>query len=102
MIRSSTTRCARTSSRRDPSSAARPRPRGAGTEPRAPTTARSASAASSARAPEEGMNDLLRDLAPISDSAWKEIDSQAQQALVVELAARKLVDFVGPKGWQES
>lgn len=48
------------------------------------------------------MNDLLRDLAPISDSAWKEIDDQARQALVVELAGRKLVDFVGPKGWQES
>src|SRR5262249_58730220 len=48
------------------------------------------------------MNDLLRDLAPISDSAWKEIDSQARQALAVELAGRKLVDFVGPKGWQES
>lgn len=48
------------------------------------------------------MNDLLRDLAPISDTAWKEIDDQARQALTVELAARKLVDFVGPKGWQTS
>src|SRR5262249_61881869 len=48
------------------------------------------------------MNDLFRDLAPISDSAWKEIDDQARQALGVELAGRKLVDFVGPKGWQES
>jgi uncharacterized linocin/CFP29 family protein len=48
------------------------------------------------------MNDLLRDLAPISDAAWKEIDDQARQALTVELAARKLVDFVGPKGWQTS
>src|SRR5262249_34053563 len=48
------------------------------------------------------MNDLYRELAPISDSAWKEIDDQARQALVVELAARKLVDFVGAKGWKES
>ena len=48
------------------------------------------------------MNDLFRDLAPISDSAWKEIDDQARQALAVELAGRKLVYFVGPKGWQES
>ena len=48
------------------------------------------------------MNDLLRDLAPIADSAWKQLDEQARQALVVELAARKLVDFVGPKGWHES
>src|SRR5215475_2477117 len=101
-MRSSTRRCAAISSRRDPSSAARRRSRRAGAEPRARATARSASAASSARAAEEGMNDLLRDLAPISDSAWKEIDSQARQALAVELAGRKLVDFVGPKGWQES
>src|SRR5262245_55050879 len=48
------------------------------------------------------MNDLLRELAPISDAAWKFIDDQARQALVVELAARRLVDFAGPKGWQES
>ncbi len=48
------------------------------------------------------MNDLLRELAPISDGAWKAIDEQARQALVVKLAARKLVDFVGPKGWEES
>jgi uncharacterized linocin/CFP29 family protein len=48
------------------------------------------------------MNDLLRDLAPITDGAWKMIDDQARQTLVVELAARKLVDFAGPKGWQES
>jgi uncharacterized linocin/CFP29 family protein len=48
------------------------------------------------------MNELLRDLAPISDTAWKVIDEQARQALVVKLAARKLVDFVGPKGWEKS
>ena len=48
------------------------------------------------------MNDLLRELAPISDAAWKAIDEQARQALVVQLAARRLVDFVGPKGWDES
>lgn len=48
------------------------------------------------------MNDLLRQLAPISDAAWKAIDDQARQTLTVELAARKLVDFVGPTGWQES
>ena len=48
------------------------------------------------------MNDLLRDLAPITDEAWKMIDDQARQTLVVELAARKLVDFSGPKGWEKS
>jgi uncharacterized linocin/CFP29 family protein len=48
------------------------------------------------------MNDLLRDLAPITDAGWKMIDDQARQTLVVELAGRKLVDFDGPKGWHES
>ena len=48
------------------------------------------------------MNDLFRDLAPISDAAWKDDRRPGRQALVVELAARKLVDFVGPKGWHES
>ena len=45
------------------------------------------------------MNDLLRELAPISDDAWKAIDDEARQTLMVELAGRKLVDFVGPRGW---
>jgi uncharacterized linocin/CFP29 family protein len=48
------------------------------------------------------MNDLLRDLAPITEEAWKMIDDQARQTLVVELAGRKVVDFVGPRGWNES
>src|SRR5262245_26223313 len=65
-------------------------------------TDRLASVASSADPPETSMNDLFRSLAPITDEAWKEIDDQARQALTVELAARKLVDFIGPKGWQKS
>ena len=48
------------------------------------------------------MNDLFRDLAPITDAGWKMIDDQARQTLVVELAGRKLVDFHGPKGWHKS
>ena len=48
------------------------------------------------------MNDLLRELAPISDDAWKAIDDEARQTLMVELAGRKLVDFVGPRGWKKS
>jgi len=48
------------------------------------------------------MNDLLRELAPISDDAWKAIDDEARQTLTVELAGRKLVDFVGPRGWKKS
>jgi len=48
------------------------------------------------------MNDLLRELAPISAAAWTAIDDEARQTLKVELAARKLVDFVGPEGWKKS
>lgn len=44
-------------------------------------------------------NDLRRELAPITDAAWREIDDQARQALQDRLAARKLVDFRGPLGW---
>ncbi|HYI62373.1 MAG TPA: family 1 encapsulin nanocompartment shell protein [Acidimicrobiales bacterium] len=48
------------------------------------------------------MNHLFRDLAPISDAAWAEIDSDAKRTLEHFLAARKLVDFVGPCGWEHS
>jgi uncharacterized linocin/CFP29 family protein len=43
--------------------------------------------------------DLLRkNLAPITDEAWKEINEQAQQTLNGNLSARGLVDFSGPHG----
>jgi uncharacterized linocin/CFP29 family protein len=48
------------------------------------------------------MNHLLRSLAPISDSAWNELDEEASQRLAPALAARKLVDFSGPHGWDYS
>ena len=48
------------------------------------------------------MNHLHRELAPISDEAWKEIDAEAARTLRRTLAARKLVDFVGPLGWDRS
>jgi uncharacterized linocin/CFP29 family protein len=48
------------------------------------------------------MNDLRRELAPISDAAWQEIDAEARRMLKTMLAARKLVDFTGPLGWQTS
>lgn len=44
------------------------------------------------------MNHLLRSLAPISDAGWSEIDEEATRALKHFLAARKLVDVVGPIG----
>jgi uncharacterized linocin/CFP29 family protein len=48
------------------------------------------------------MNHLLRELAPITDAAWQEIDEEATHQLTAFLAARKLVDFVGPHGWEHS
>jgi uncharacterized linocin/CFP29 family protein len=48
------------------------------------------------------MNDLLRSLAPVSDAAWSQIEEEAKRTLQGILAARKLVDFDGPLGWQAS
>jgi uncharacterized linocin/CFP29 family protein len=48
------------------------------------------------------MNDLLRELAPISESAWEEIEEEAKRTLKLTLAARKVVDFRGPLGWDAS
>jgi uncharacterized linocin/CFP29 family protein len=48
------------------------------------------------------MNHLLRSLAPISDSGWDMLDEEARQRLQPALAARRLVDFSGPNGWEYS
>ncbi len=48
------------------------------------------------------MDDLRRELAPVPSAAWDEIDGEARSALKVALAARRLVDFVGPLGWTHS
>jgi uncharacterized linocin/CFP29 family protein len=48
------------------------------------------------------MNHLHRELAPISDAAWGEIENEAKRTLTATLAARKIVDFVGPKGLGKS
>ncbi len=47
-------------------------------------------------------NHLLRSHAPISDSNWTLLDEEARERLGVALAARKLVDFSGPHGWDYS
>lgn len=47
-------------------------------------------------------NHLLRDLAPVSPAAWGEIEDEARRSLETFLAARKLVDFAGPKGWDHA
>lgn len=48
------------------------------------------------------MNHLLRELAPITDDAWSQIDAEATRSLKHYLAARRLVDFNGPHGWDYS
>ena len=48
------------------------------------------------------MNNLRRELAPISTAAWKEIDDEATRVLKLKLAGRKLVDFNGPRGPAEA
>jgi uncharacterized linocin/CFP29 family protein len=48
------------------------------------------------------MNHLLRELAPISDAGWELLDDEARERLHPSLAARRLVDFSGPHGWQHS
>ena len=48
------------------------------------------------------MNHLLRGHAPLTDSNWKLLDEEARERLAGPLAARRLVDFVGPQGWEHS
>ena len=48
------------------------------------------------------MSSLYRSLAPIPEAAWTEIEEEVREALKRTLAARKLVDFQGPLGWQAS
>jgi len=44
------------------------------------------------------VNNLKRELAPISTAAWRVIDEEARRVLKLNLAGRKLVDFKGPLG----
>ncbi|HEY1826665.1 MAG TPA: family 1 encapsulin nanocompartment shell protein [Acidimicrobiales bacterium] len=48
------------------------------------------------------MNHLMRELAPIADEAWEQIDDEASRSIKHFLAGRKLVDFTGPRGWSHS
>lgn len=48
------------------------------------------------------MNNLHRELAPISDSAWAQIEQEASRTLKRHLAARRVVDVCGPKGLELS
>lgn len=48
------------------------------------------------------MNNLHRELAPISSSAWAQIEEEATRTLKRYMAARRVVDVDGPKGFQLS
>jgi uncharacterized linocin/CFP29 family protein len=48
------------------------------------------------------MSHLLREHAPITEATWRLIDDEARERLRPALAARKLVDFAGPNGWEYS
>jgi uncharacterized linocin/CFP29 family protein len=48
------------------------------------------------------MNNLHRELAPISEKAWAQIEGEASRTLKRHLAARRVVDVQGPKGLELS
>jgi uncharacterized linocin/CFP29 family protein len=48
------------------------------------------------------VNHLLRERAPITEAGWNELDEEAKERLSPGLAARKVVDFGGPHGWEYS
>ena len=45
---------------------------------------------------------LLRERAPITEEGWSRLDDEARERVVPALAARKLIDFAGPRGWKYS
>jgi uncharacterized linocin/CFP29 family protein len=44
------------------------------------------------------MNNLHRELAPISDAAWAQIEEETTRTLKRHLAGRRVVDMHGPTG----
>jgi uncharacterized linocin/CFP29 family protein len=44
------------------------------------------------------MNNLHRELAPISEAAWAQIEEEATRTLKLHFAGRRVVDVVGPSG----
>ena len=44
------------------------------------------------------MNNLHRELAPISDAAWASIEEEARRTFQQHVAARRVVDLTGPEG----
>ena len=46
-------------------------------------------------------NHLFRDRAPVTEAGWVEIEKEAKRTLRGLLAARRVVDFKGPLGWDD-
>ena len=44
------------------------------------------------------MNNLYRDLAPITEAAWAEIEEEARRTFKRNIAGRRVVDVIGPDG----
>jgi len=44
------------------------------------------------------MNNLHRELAPISDAAWSDLEAEARRTFARHVAGRRVVDLVGPSG----
>jgi uncharacterized linocin/CFP29 family protein len=44
------------------------------------------------------MNNLHRELAPVSDAAWKSIEEEAKRTFTAHVAGRRVVDVTGPDG----
>ncbi|MFI9162397.1 family 1 encapsulin nanocompartment shell protein [Kitasatospora aureofaciens] len=44
------------------------------------------------------MNNLHRELAPVSAAAWEEIEEEARQTFKLHIAGRRVVDLAGPEG----
>jgi uncharacterized linocin/CFP29 family protein len=44
------------------------------------------------------MNNLHRELAPISDDAWADLEAEAKRTFTRHVAARRAVDVIGPAG----
>ena len=45
---------------------------------------------------------LNRDLAPMSGVVWERVEREARDVLRLQLAARRILDFEGPLGWDHS
>jgi uncharacterized linocin/CFP29 family protein len=48
------------------------------------------------------LSHLLREHAPVTQAGWQLLDSEARERVAPALAARRLVDFAGPRGWEHS